>query len=117
MTTYKITPKVKYICPNTRKKSFIFFPYFRKMPLWTYWKGGSQSSFSVYNVLTNKTHYPETSSNPSEFGGKEKIYYLTPGDILIDCGIFLGKPACPKLYCKIEDEKQIREFLGITQDN
>lgn len=102
MIYHPTTPHIKQLL-NTKKREFglqfISFPHSHNTA--SYWEGGSINYYSVMDLQTGKYSHPPAGSYP-DF----KAAYILPKDhILIQSGVFCGKPATIKIYA-YEDNKQ-----------
>lgn len=109
-TRYPTTPMVRRLS-GTRKREF--YLVLHETPVTkdcnSYWDGGSRDS---YTVLDMNGQYIETP--PS--GGFNKLadpYTIKPGTLLMETGIFCGKPATVTFYGNESDRPWITKLLGI----
>lgn len=109
METYNITQKVKDVT-GSRKKRFYFSLVSTPQSTDSYWSGGSRDQYSLVNLNTGINSFPPAGQYPWT---TENRYTLQPGDVLIQTGIFCGKPATPHIKCLPENNQKVRTWLGI----
>jgi len=68
----------------------------------TWWDGGSKRELSYLNIMTGAVT-PIAGTNPPQFGGKVVDVPHREGCVIVDCGVFCGKPSYPKLYIHPSD--------------
>ena len=95
---------------GTRKKSFSLDTTTHPQCTDSYWSGGSRIDFVVHNLNTNQDSIPPAGHYP---WNTPNDYTLQPGDVLIETGIFCGKPATPRFLCRPEDLERVKTWLGI----
>lgn len=112
--TFKTTHKVKQLT-ETRRKSFFIMPHLVSagQVLLSYWDGGSKSVYSVVNILTGLHYLPPVHGGLFD-KSEEKEWVPAPGDVLICCGTFCGKPSYPNFSCLEADVTALKTFLGVV---
>ena len=95
---------------GTRKKSFSLDTTTSPRCTDSYWSGGSRSDFVVQNIDTGLNYRPPGGQFP---WNTPNDYTLQPGDVLIETGTFMGKPATPRFLCRPEDLERVKTWLGI----
>ncbi|HSS99651.1 MAG TPA: hypothetical protein VLK33_21595 [Terriglobales bacterium] len=109
MNYHKMTEQAKRLS-GSRKREFGFYPDAnRPQNTASYWDGGSKTSYTVINMLTGQTGIPPCGSYPTF----QASYTLQPQELLMETGIFAGKPGTARFNCRSEDEELARKFLGI----
>jgi hypothetical protein len=106
---FKTTEKVKQLT-GTRKREFSLDTTTRPQNTDSYWSGGSRSEFLVHNLDTHANFTPLMGRYPFN---EPNNYELNPADVLIETGIFMGKPATPHFLCRPEDLERVKTWLGI----
>jgi hypothetical protein len=110
METINMTEGVKRLT-RSKKKTF-WFSTAIKVCTNSYLDGGSRSEWQVYNLDTkadftpNPGQYPWTTAND---------YTLQPGDVVIETGLFCGKPSTPHFQCLPVDVQRVKAWLGVPQ--
>lgn len=112
MTTYPTTPRVKALT-GTRKKNFFFSTTITPQSVNSYWDGGSKSNYAVYNIQTGIYSTPSQNSSTTFPKFTDHTYQLQPFEILIETGVFMGKPATPQIICREEDKINVMAYLNI----
>lgn len=107
MQIYSSTPKLRNIT-QSRKKKFLIVQC-NKVNTASYWDGGSISYYRAYNFVTNCAKVPPS----GEYPNYKAQYELLPNEIVICTGIFLGKEATPKIFCRSEDLDAVKTFFGV----
>lgn len=74
----------------------------------TWWDEGSKRELAYLNITTGQI-IPINGTNPPQFGGKVVDVPHKEGYIIVDCGVFCGKPSYPKLYIHPSD---VGEVIG-----
>ncbi len=110
MKRYKITPRVKELATNTRKREFSVSSGYTKICTDTYSDGGSISYWTVINTKTGAYHIPNRGTYPWTVPND---YTLQPGDVVMETGMFCGKPMAPRFCCRTEDEAAVLKWLGV----
>ena len=105
---YKITQKVKDIT-GSRKREFRFSTA-TQCGTNSYWDGGSRSQYEVHNIITGKGIVPSGGDYPWTI---PNTYVFQPGDVMVETGMFCGKPSTPYISCRPEDESAVRTWLEI----
>ena len=113
METYKTTAMVRRLS-GTRKREFNLVLY--NTPSITkdcnsYWDGGG---IDKYAVLDMNGQYIRT---PPSGDGLNKLadpYVIQPGTLLMETGVFCGKPTTPTFYGHESDRPWITKLLGIS---
>lgn len=77
----------------------------------SYWSGGSKSEYVVINLDTGRRFVPPSGSYPWNV---KNDYCLMAGDVLVETGMFCGKPASPHIRCLPQDEERVKNWLGIV---
>lgn len=103
-----ITQRVKELT-GSRKKSF-YLDTSTSYCVSTGWSGGSRSYYSLKNFKTG-------ADIPLEGVGdqfsKHAIAQDIPTDaILVETGVFCGKPMAPRITCRPEQLEEVRAYLG-----
>lgn len=111
-TKYPTTPMVRRLS-GTRKREFYLAIF--EAPSYvkdcnSYWDGGSKDS---YTVLDMNGKYLETPPSGG-FNKRADPYTIKPGTILMETGVFRGKPATVTFYGNESDRPRITKLLGIT---
>ena len=109
MKTLPITPKVKELT-GTRKKDFRFYTTSEPICTNVYWDGGSRTEYEVLNMNTGRRFMPPPGSYPWTTPNR---YAFQAGDLLIETGVYRGKPSSPCIGCRLEDETAASAYLGI----
>ena len=110
METLNMTEGVKRLT-HSKKKTFWFMTS-RLICTNSYLDGGSRSEWRVMNLDTKADfipspgHYPWTTAND---------YIFQPGDVVIETGLFCGKPATPHFHCLPADVQRVKAWLGVPQ--
>lgn len=111
---YKQTAKTKALLAGTdsaRKRDFRFSTLTRnQVGTASYWDSGSRDCYTVINMTTGARITPPVGSYPMF----QAEYTMQPGDLLVQTGIFLGKPSAAYFHCLPEDENKARMFLGLA---
>lgn len=68
----------------------------------TWWDGGSRRELFYLSISTGQLT-PLPNINPPEYGGVVADVPHLDGHVIVDCGIFCGKPSYPKLYIHPSD--------------
>ena len=105
---FPMTQAVKTLT-GSRKREFRFYTT-AQQNVNVYWDGGSRSDYEVLNMKTGKRHTPSGGTYPWT---TPNVYVLQPGDLLIETGVFMGKPRTPCIACRPEDEADAKAMLGI----
>lgn len=103
-------PMVKSILAKigSKKRSAYLFPTNSVDYTGTYWDGGSRSKYTVIRLADMVTE-AGPQFNPPQFGGPGIITVpLPPGYVIVDHGVFRGKPAVPYIYVNPEN---LQKFL------
>ena len=110
METLNMTVKVKELT-DSKKRDFWFMTA-TKVCTNSYLDGGSRSEWRIINLNSkldfapSPGHYPWTTPND---------YILYSGDVVIETGLFCGKPATPHFHCLPSDIQQVKAWLGVPQ--
>jgi len=76
------------------------------------WSGGSRSYFSGLNYKTGKQFSFQEGDN---FYVQTTRQELPVGCIMIETGVFCGKPSYPRIYCRPEELAVVMSFLGLVE--
>ena len=76
----------------------------------SYWDGGSRDS---YAVLDMNGQYLKTPPSGDGFNKLADPYEIQPGTLLMETGVFCGKPSTPTFYGHESDRPWITKLLGI----
>lgn len=114
MTTKHPTTHPVRRLSGTRKREFYLSlcetPYSKDCN--SYWDGGSRDN---YTVLDMNGKYLETPPRGNgTFNKFADPYTIKPGTLLMETGIFCGKPATVTFYGNESDRPWITKLLGIT---
>ena len=107
MQIYSSTEKLRTLT-NSRKKKFSITKC-SNVNTASYWDSGSISHYRAYNFVTNCGKVPPS----GEYPNYKAQYELLPNEIVICTGIFLGKEATPKIFCRSEDFDTVKTFFGV----
>lgn len=114
MEEHKVTTMVRRLS-GTHKRRFNLW-LSDKQPLThycnSYWDGGSRDSYSVFDL---NGQFIET---PPSGNGLDKLadpYVIQPGTLLMETGVFCGKPATVCFYGHESDRPWILKLLGVSQ--
>ena len=110
METIKMTLKVKELT-NSKKKTFWFMTV-TEICTNSYLDGGSRSEWWIVNLDTKTDFIPSPGSYPWTTAND---YILQPGDVVIETGLFCGKPATPHFHCLPVDVQRVKSWLGVPQ--
>lgn len=71
----------------------------------TYWDGGSRSDYFLIRIADKKVTPLAHQAQP-QFGGprEDPIQVLEPGYVVIEAGVFQGKPSTPVVYMHREED-------------
>jgi hypothetical protein len=106
---YPMTAQAKRLS-GSRKREFRFYTGAdRPQNTASYWNGGSKTSYTVINMLTGAQGIPPCGQYPTF----QASYTLRPQELLMETGVFCGKPGTARFNCRTEDEALARKFLGI----
>ena len=110
-TRYPTTPMVRRLS-GTRKREFYLAmfeaPYVKDCN--SYWDDGSKDNYRVLDMNGQFVEVPPSGS----FKKRADPYTIKPGTILMETGLFRGKPATPTFYGNESDRPWITKLLGIT---
>lgn len=108
MKRYQITAQVKNLT-DTRKREFSVSGGYTTISTDTYSDGGSISYWTVINIKTGARFRPSPGQYPWT---TPNDYTLQPGDVVMETGMFCGKPMAPRFCCRTEDEAEVTKWLG-----
>jgi hypothetical protein len=108
MNTQNVTPKVKQLT-GTKKKQFFLWPATTVAPRGG-WSGGSCSYFEGLNY---KTGAPVQFKQGDNFSVQTQQQELPANTVLIETGVFCGKPAFAKIMYRPEEIDAVKTFLGL----
>lgn len=111
MSTIEISAKndalIAMICKKLNyKKRTVYLvqgPTPKNKELRSYWDGGSRDYYSVYEIATGRI---ETMGSNHPFFERDKpstLKELPPGFLLIETGVFCGKPSMMRIYSNEAD--------------
>jgi len=76
----------------------------------SYWDGGSRTYYTLYP--RGGARPVEVSKNPGFPGFKNQTVDLCPGDVMVETGIFCGKPATARIYFIVAPKVVAEEAPG-----
>ena len=106
---YPVTEKVRTIT-GTRKKKFALSATESAINTASYWSGGSRTSYEVIDLETGKSFSPPAGSYPTF----REEYTLKGLEIMVETGVFCGKPGTPRISYRPEHEAYVKSWLGIV---
>lgn len=109
MNALPMTQVVKNLT-NSRKKTF-YLTTSTTFACTSGWSGGSISYFNLWDFILGKELPLQGVGN--QFNKLAVSQELPMNAILIETGVFCGKPSCPQLTCRPEQEQQVKAFLGV----
>lgn len=75
----------------------------------SFWDSGSRNEFLVVNIDTGASFVPRKGIYPTF----QAEYTLQPGEILIQTGVFMGKPSRPYItFQPIDGAEKVMRYLG-----
>lgn len=106
----EVTPKIRsFIRGSQRKATLRTCGDGQTMNTASFWDSGSRDEFLVVNMNTGASFVPRKGIYPT-FQGE---HTLQPGEIMIQTGVFMGKPARPYIHFQPRDGvEKVMRFLG-----
>jgi len=109
-------PIIKNICKLLRYKKRSVYIVLGESPknktLKSYWDGGSRDYYHIYNIAENKISTMGSNHPFFESDKPSVLPFLPSGYLLIETGIFCGKPSMMRIYSNIEDRTKLIESRG-----
>jgi hypothetical protein len=65
-----------------------------------WWDEGSRPEVWQYDLTTGEVEYVPLNRNPPQFGGGATRVEVRPGKVLVEAGIFCGRPSVPMVYIR-----------------
>jgi len=114
MTKYNATPRIRELT-GSRKCKFFLSTILPGNPVShnSYWDGGSRSYYSIHNISTGQSIQPNC--NPGFPALASRTSVLKDSEILVETGVFCGKPSTPSITCNEPDLDKVLRYLGNPQ--
>ena len=109
MNNYAITPKVKQLTHSKRRSFYLMTS--TKYYVTLGWSGGSRCYYSLLDFTTGKEL--EIKGAGDNFSKQTETQDMPVNSILIETGMFNGKPSLPRIMCRPEQEDEVKKYLGI----
>lgn len=113
METHKTTPVVRRLS-GTHKREFNLW-FSDRQPFThdcnSYWDGGSRDTYTVLDMNGQFIEFPPSGS----FNKLADPYVIRPGTLLMNTGVFRGKPTTVCFYGHESDRPWILMLLGVSE--